>query len=74
MALIFRVVLDFGGIVCEELYFLFFSFAPVCFPTPQWSRQFNVGAFFVYGVLGWAASYGDGPKYFWVRELGPVQL
>ena len=31
---------------------LFFSFAPDCYPTPQWSRQFNVEACFVYGVLG----------------------
>ena len=23
-----------------------------------------VGAFFVYGVLGWAAACGDGPEYF----------
>ena len=72
--LIFRVVLDFGGIVYEGLCFLFFFFAPVCFLTPQWSRQFNVGFFFVYCVLGWAASCGNGPECFWVRELGPVQL
>ena len=51
---------------------VFFSFAPVCFPTLQWSRQFNVGAFFVYCVLGWATSYGNRPECFWLRELGLV--
>ena len=36
---------------------------PILIPTPQWSRHFNAVGLFVVKV-GWATSYGIGPKYF----------
>ena len=56
---------------------VFFSFALVCFPTPQWSRQFNVRAFF--GRIGLPpamvghsiSEYGAGAGPI-VTQLGPV--
>lgn len=62
-----RVVLDFRGICLRGLLSMNY------FSTPQWSRQFNVGAFFYYVGLGYL--FRDyRPKCSGLRESRPVQL
>ena len=46
MTLIFCVVFNLRGMACEGSMVLTLL-SPFCFPTPWWSRQFNVGRFFV---------------------------
>ena len=64
----FRVVLDFGGIVCEGFRLLSLSISQL----PNKVANLNVVGLFE--IVGWAASYHTMAQRFWVGESGPIQL